>query len=166
MTIHLETNQPEEKYTNISMSWDDVHDAVATLLGQFKEAKYFPLTIIGVSKGGVIPATLIHQAFPKADFYTVGVKSYCEFFQTAPEFSQAVPSDLILDYPTTLIVDDILETGGTKQFLANWRPMATFAFLACRSSVAKQAQFKGKIYGPGWVDFPWERKIEPAEIPF
>lgn len=151
--------------THHKMTWTEVEEAIATLLGQFKEDNYAPSHIIAVAKGGVIPATLIHQAFPDAHFDTVYVRSYSgEFINKAPRIIGKRPA--AFNYEGTLIVDDILETGATSGYLKETWPKATYAFMVCRYSQAGNCIYRGRIQGPGWIDFPWEPAVEPVEIPF
>lgn len=154
--------KPESK--DIDMSWDDVNSAIANLLGQFKEDNYRPSHIIAVAKGGVIPASLIHQAFPTACFSAIYIRSYVGFETTPPVVVGGVPHAVA--WSQTLIVDDILETGTTRDFLMKLYPMATYAFMACRWSQAGNCRYRGYIAPPGWINFPWEKTINPIETPF
>lgn len=147
------------------MSWQQVLEAMEFILGQFEEDNYRPLWIIGVGKGGVIPANLIHQHFPDAFFATIQVKCYTsEFVCEAPRFLGPIPN--FPATPKTLIVDDIYETGQTYRFLHTRWPHCTYAFMSCRAANAGQCKYRGKLWEPGWVEFPWEKKLEPVEIPF
>lgn len=152
-----------------AMTWADVERSIDILLGQFKSDGYVPRTIVGVSKGGVIPASLIHQVFPRARFDTIGVRSYTgEFISEGAKFTQDSPPPSIWNDKYTLIVDDIIETGGTSELLRKTWPNATQAFMVCRHTMASKCYYRGLIYGPGWIDFPWERKIdvEAVKVPF
>lgn len=149
----------------IDMSWQDVEDAVAVLLGQFKEAAYEPSMIIAVAKGGVVPATLLHQAFPDAHFETIHVASYSnDFIPRSPRIIGKTPHTP--QWSQTLIVDDILESGATTSFLKGIYPAATYAYMVCRTWNAEDCLYRGLIYDKGWITFPWERKLEVTGIPF
>ena len=148
----------------IEMTWTDVEEAVGRLIGQFRETNYVPNRIVGVAKGGVIPASLIHQAFPKATFSTIHVKSYAhDLVPKEPEFLD-VPNYQPND-PGTLFVDDILDSGGTHNFLKKKWPSATYAFMSVRDKNIHLARYQGWIWGRGWIIFPWEA-IEEVKVPF
>ncbi len=153
---------------HIVMSWDDVEVAIGVLLGQFKEVGYQPTNILAVAKGGVIPATLIHQAFPEANFHTVHIRSYMDeyFLADGPVYKQIPRVEDCPNVHSTLVVDDILETGATMRFLQRRWNRATYAFMACRWSQAGNCIYRGYIAPRGWVDFPWEKPLEETEIPF
>lgn len=157
---------PEVDLPHIEMSWNEVEEAVANLLGQFKEDNYIPKAIVGIAKGGIIPASLIHQAFPKAVFYSLQVSSYDEFFQHSPRVIGDYPEVLRYTDQSILVVDDIFESGATYEYLAQRWPHVTYAFMVCRQKMAGRCRYRGKIYGPGWIDFPWERKMVPTEVAF
>lgn len=148
----------------IEMTWQDVEVAIGRLLAQFGEASYEPKHIVGVTKGGIIPAALIHQAFPAATFGTVHVKSYAhDIVPKDPEFVET--PHYHPNHPETLFVDDILDTGGTNKFLRKKWPNATFAFMSVRDRNVHDAQYHGWIWGRGWIIFPWEA-VEEVKIPF
>ena len=149
---------------HIQMTWGEVEEAVSILLGQLKEDGFVPEMIVGVGKGGIIPAVLLHQQIPSARFETIQIQSYSGMFSTGPKIVGAVPN--IPNLEGVLIVDDILETGTTRDYLQLMYPKATFAFMVCRQKMAGTCKYRGKIYTPGWVDFPWERKLTATEVAF
>ncbi len=152
--------------TFINMTWENVEEAIGRILEQLKEIEYIPLTIIAVAKGGVIPAALIHQAYPLAAFHTMRVKSYAhEMVPKDPEIIGTIPSPTIYDDPGTLIVDDILDSGGTYRHIRRLFPNATYAFMSVRDKNVSEAPIRGWIWGRGWVVFPWE-KVEEVILPF
>lgn len=160
------SSEAKKEWVKWYMSWEDVHEAMATLLGTLKEADFVPEMIVGVGKGGIIPAVLIHQHFPEARFETIQVASYGkEFYQTEPRIVGALPNIPNLD--GVLIVDDILETGATRNYLQLMYPKAKFAFMTCRQKMAGECIFRGSIVGPNiWAEFPWEQPITPNEVAF
>lgn len=164
MPTSTDIEVPRNPHAHFDMSWVDVEEGISTILGQFREAEYSPEVILAVAKGGVIPASLIHQAFPTARFHVIHVGSYDEFFQHTPRLLGAPPA--LNPNAEVLIVDDILETGATRDFLQNIYTNATFAFLTCRHTMAEHCRFRGKIYPSGWVSFPWERELSATEVPF
>ena len=151
--------------TKFNMTWQDVEECIDVLVGQFKDVGYEPKAIVGVAKGGVVPATLLHQVYPRATFHTIGVTSYTGIISGSVRFTQNC-EDNIPDNTSTLIVDDILDSGATMEFLQTFFKASTFAFMTCRQKNAGKCHFRGRIYPEGWVDFPWERAVQPVEVPF
>lgn len=154
-------NESVETKSKLQMQWEDVEEAIARLLGQFKEDAYTPTFIVGVAKGGVIPASLIHQHYPDAAFGIVHMKSYGgEFLAREPEFV-GINSFNAPDAQSTLIIDDILDSGRSYDFLRSQFPNSTYAFMSVRHNKVTEVKYHGWIWGEGWVDFPWERKLAP-----
>lgn len=146
------------------MNWSEATIAIENMITDIiqmnhphQQVKY----ILGVGKGGIVPAALLWQIFPDAIFRTIQVRTYPEGVLKTPELvSNSVPpefSDGTLNDPGTIVVDDICDSGATFEFLHNYLPKAQFACVLARANTAYTAQYVGKTApGDWWVHFPWE----------
>lgn len=107
----------------IYFTWEDVKKGIHSFTAEIREYDY----ILGISRGGIIPATLIHQVYDKAELKIV------DAYANVDEYKDK----------KVLIVDDIRDSGRTLAYFQKELPQAEVFVL-----VAK--------HDPGWVVFPWE----------
>lgn len=144
-----------EETKHYEMTWEEVEQAVEVL----KQKLYGrPNQIIGISKGGLIPAVMLANHF-EVPLYTARMRRVQNMWGIwQAEFMDPESKELIIanDWHTTLIVDDIYDTGVTAALLEGLAPRAEFAFL---TSKHQHIELAGRYFPKNtWLDFPWERK--------
>lgn len=144
--------------------------------------------IVGVARGGLIPAVLIASKLEVKCLESVQVRLYEGSRKlAAPELvgmrpGQAGPSG---DPGRTLIVDEMLDSGTTLRFLGDLYPQACFAVLLGRHA-AQRGVVQGAlmalpagpsdvsapsvwvaegIEGEDWILFPWSPLEDRAATP-
>lgn len=139
------------------MHWIYVHEAIAQLA---KSIKYGPNNcpridnIVAISRGGMIPAVMLSHALDVRTVYSIGVESYDDDGkQTLPvlKVKHAIGE---WNYPTTLVIDDIIDTGKTFDMLQRYIPRANFCALV--SKIHHRAHVGFQEVKGRWVVFPWE----------
>lgn len=112
----------------IYLSWDDIDQAVEEICLQILKSGKQIKSISGVARGGYIPAVMISHRLniPYATRLT----------------------------PTTLLVDDISDTGTTL----NKSIAVHTATLHYKPTSKHKPTFFAKEVGPEWIVYPWERK--------
>lgn len=112
--------------------------------------------IIGLSRGGLIPAVIISNMLNIRKVYALGLKSYEEERQGEVEVYQ-VPEISTMD--KILLIDDISDSGEsfklTNEMLVGKDVVTVSLFLKHKTA------FKPNVYGKAvpdeqWVVFPWE----------
>ena len=153
-------------------TWDYISTACKDLGKKITKAKINPKYVIGISRGGLIPATLIAKELGVREVYSFGVRSYSdgidfESRQPAPTIYQDIKYcyQLCRD-EDILIVDDITDKGNTFKFVTNYLYEQSAVFKR-RVSTAALFRKEQSTYTPGfshacvnddeWVVFPWER---------
>lgn len=131
-------------------NWDDIHDAINYLVKVLRDNHYLPEKIVGISRGGAIPAVMLAHKLGIVDVDYLRISSY----PTDSEPSKAgrlrihLPFDVesmkelnlnpmtvlghhakLLDKPTTLIVDELCGSGQTMQWIKDGYPQAKLATL-------------------------------------
>ena len=117
--------------------------------------------VIGVSRGGLLPAKIISYILD-AQLLTFGVTSYDGDKKTGEmKVTQDIDFDSLPEDSRILVVDDKVDTGGTINFMRE--TIGTrFAYVRYTAIFAeKRALKKVDHYGViledhTWVDFPWE----------
>jgi len=153
-----------EKETEL-LSWDDVHQACKHLSLNIRR-KYpsnlpIPEVIVGIARGGLIPATLIAHILGSRRIISIQAESYADKDTESHSLSLHIPSNLTAlagDRPDIIFIDDLVDTGHTMAAIADLFPLAfrcsVYAKPAGRHSVHCTAIAKPQDV---WLSFPWER---------
>ncbi len=140
------------------VTWDRVIDLcyeMANTLRWFSDDKH---AIVGVAKGGLIPATLIANRLKATEVYSVGVHRY----KGNEPIDPVIYGQLPLTKKELIIIDDICDSG--ESFTALFNLLADQG-LKIKSTVAMvhkhHGTFNPSIYGMdgmegSWYQFPWE----------
>lgn len=120
-------------------------------------------SIIGVSRGGLIPAVIISQILNVRDVYSIGVKSYDDFdnCNEAPVPYQSIDKKIIQKLNETkeivLVVDDISDRGNTFRYISD--SISIDNRRMCSIYIKSNTSFIPRYYSTTtseWVVFPWE----------
>ena len=156
----------------IRLTWDDV-EMLAWQVGlQLMEHSGPFHNIITLSRGGLVPTGLLTQfkSFAKAKVHVVKVSFYDENLPIPRENKDSMVdlSLLGLDWQklnvdSTLIFDDLWDSGQSLRQLLNVLPQATYATLLTKKPL-KSCQFLSatgmEVDTNRWVVFPWEEISE------
>jgi hypoxanthine phosphoribosyltransferase len=114
----------------IFLSWDDINSLVENLCKKITESKIDITSITGIERGGLIPAVMISHKLNIPYSYKIT--------------------------PTTLVVDDICDTGVTlKNTVAGYTAVLHYKpHTACFIPTL----YSGVHEGDEWIIYPWEKK--------
>jgi hypoxanthine phosphoribosyltransferase len=118
----------------LKLTWADIEEQCRALAKEIEEQSVPFDVIIGISRGGWVPARLLSDLLDNDEIDTVRVKFYKSVGETANEPRVLLSTQIDIEDKDVLLVDDIADTGG--------------------SLAATVEHIKGK--GPDWVIFPWE----------
>jgi hypoxanthine phosphoribosyltransferase len=123
-----------------------------------KRVPFYPDIIVGVARGGMVPASLLWRHYPRADFMTLKAKSYNGIFCQGKVFLSPFEWKR-LKGKKVLFVDDIYDSGKTWERIQSKIPRYTSHCLA--TLVSKQLTSPHHITSEFcsedvWVNFPWE----------
>ncbi len=144
----------------LRLTWRDVDRQGKVLASRLDEEDYDPDCLIGIARGGWIPARILSDLLGKDDVSSLRVKFYKAIGETGakPEIVEGVQRDI--SGKRTLIVDDIADTG--ESLLA--------ALDHIREKGAEEVRIATLMKKPhskltpdffaeetsAWVIFPWE----------
>lgn len=118
--------------------------------------------IVGVTRGGLIPAGLLSQSLDINQIDVLGARSYQGTVKRgSPSLLRA--ESVIIDRlkskgPTLLVVDDIVDTGDTFRMIREVLPDATYAALCTKLDNPGIVDYWGfPMPKEHWIVFPWER---------
>ena len=149
--------------------FEEIKELSSQVSKQIKKSRLSFDCIIGIAKGGCIPATLISYQLDVPTFKTIQIKSYTDSNKRSNTiFSSGTLSlfDELSKYNRVLVVDDLADSGKTLSdfeklynYLADTVkvPWINTACLYYKS----KSEFKPDFYAQevkdeAWLDFPWE----------
>ena len=157
--------------TKTKYPWVYINDACIDLASKIKEKvdiKY----VIGIARGGLIPATLIAKHLDVREVLSFGLKSYNDGDDYDTRIAEPqVYQDIKYCYQLSrgeniLIVDDITDKGNTLELVTDSLQQMSAALNNCMYT-ASIFQKPGTSYQPSftyacvpddeWVVFPWEK---------
>ncbi len=141
------------------LSWEQCQDYCFSIYQKVIESGYKPDVIIGLARGGWIPARILSDFFSK-DLSTLRVEFYrgIEEREDAPRLTQSLSGYKGWRHP--LVVDDIVDTG--KSLSLALEHLRSFGFEESRSAclhVKPQTETVPDFYmkeTAAWVVYPWE----------
>lgn len=145
----------------VTLKWCDVDSDVKSLAQKIRKSKHSFDAILGISRGGLVPAMLLSDLLDQHNIATISMRLY--------KNGKKLESLEILDWPAkpmegknVLIVDDVSDSGETLSRLKDWlstQKVASFK-IACLHVKPKTSQ-KPDFYAreiDGWICYPWNRR--------
>jgi len=157
------------------MTWDMFGVASRELAAQIADSDFQPDILLGIARGGLIPAGALAYALDCKNLFTISVEFYTGVDQRL-EVPVVLPPFLDvsdLDDARVLIVDDVADTGKTLElvhnFCAGHVAAARTAVLYQKPRSIIQSSYAWRETDQ-WIDFPWssepavERRREPTAL--
>jgi len=125
-----------------------------------KKSGFDPEVIVGVARGGWIPARLMSDFLNKTDLASVGVRFYLEVSKSEkrPEINQEIQIDVA--GKSVLVVDDVADSGESMLVLRQYLLDKKVSELRIATIYRKPwSRFAPDYYSRetiAWVIFPWE----------
>ena len=142
------------------VSWEQVHQLIDKIYSQTTQDPT-PLGILGISRGGLIPAVLLSQLKENCLVFSVGIKSYTETTRGKDLIYQYPDIEKLTPLKTLYIIDDICDSGLTFKNLVkefNSVNIKTISLFYRTNSVCKPHIIGQEITNDSWIVFPWEKE--------
>jgi len=131
-----------------------VYAACRQIAQKIKERTPQNFVLAAVSRGGLVPATIVAHWLDVKEIKFIRLSSY----DNQQERSEIIDTttDIIPDEPNTYIIDDICDSGETVNYLRSKYPHAQIYTLVNKNQQI-QPDF-APITEPHnlWINFPWE----------
>jgi len=158
---------PHEK--GFHVSWDQIHrDARALawrLDGKGPDGGAWK-AVVGITRGGLVPAMIVSRELDIRVVDTISVKSYHSGGGAADQRSEACvtkspQSDLMGDGTGILIVDDLVDSGKTLELVRALYPRAHFATVYAKPSGKPMVDsYITEVSQDTWIFFPWDMALQ------
>ncbi|MER5172534.1 xanthine phosphoribosyltransferase [Thioclava sp. GXIMD2076] len=160
------TRLPHEKGFHIS--WDQIHrdaralawrlDGKGPIEGNWK-------AVVGITRGGLVPAMIMARELDIRTVDTISVKSYNHQARTEPHVIKPPQADIMgADGEGVLIVDDLVDTGRTLELVRTLYPKAHFATIYAKPmGVPMVDSYVTEVSQDTWIFFPWDMALQYVE---
>ncbi|WP_323006809.1 xanthine phosphoribosyltransferase [Pseudorhodobacter sp.] len=153
---------PHEKGFHIS--WDQIHrDARALawrLDGKGPDDGAWR-AVVGITRGGLVPAMIVARELDIRVVDTISVKSYNHQQQAEARIIKAPQTDVMGDGTGILIVDDLVDTGKTLEVVRALYPKAHFATVYAKPLGRPMVEtFITEVSQDTWIFFPWDMALQ------
>jgi len=140
------------------LTWDDIASFVKKIHNQTKDLGN-NFGILGIIRGGLIPAVMFSHLKDYKDLFVTGIKSYQGERKDTQIFYQMAQKYNFLNKDFVYIVDDICDTGSTFKAIENY--MLPLKLVSISMVYRKNENYKPNYFGKElsderWVVFPWE----------
>lgn len=139
------------------VTWDQLHRDAKALAWRLLEQGPFK-GIIGVARGGLVPAAIVARELNIRLVDTLCICTYQGREQTGGE---EVLKAIEGDGDGWLVVDDLVDTGNTATIIRNMLPKAHFATLYSKPAGKPLVDtFITEVSQDTWILFPWDSEVQ------
>lgn len=153
---------PHEK--GFHVSWDQIHRdarALAWRLDGKGPDEGAWRAVVGITRGGLVPAMIVSRELDIRIVDTISVKSYSHQAQSEVRVLKAPQADLMGDGTGILIVDDLVDTGKTLEVVRKLYPNAHFATVYAKPSGKPMVDsYITEVSQDTWIFFPWDMALQ------
>lgn len=155
----------------LQLTWEKLGSSLEDLRRQIIRSDFNPSSIVGICRGGLIPATFLSHAFGNPSFTVLSIvrnlndEKYSE--RAAPKFGWMAPDSSRIRDQNVLVVDDIAGDGGTltlaREILMEMKPAAIRTAVIVKNVNSRFPPDHFALEVDDWVVFPWELPVPGAE---
>ena len=144
---------------NLTVSWEEMHRNARALAAKLLKQGTFQ-AVIGVARGGLIPATIVARELGIRLVDTVCIAHYDEQnVLTEPKMMKMLAGD----GTGCVVVDDLVDTGRTLALLRQYLPKAHYATIYMKpDGKALVDSYVMEVSQDTWIHFPWEQQLQYA----
>jgi len=150
----------EKRYSKTyPISWEQLHRDSKLLARQLVEMQPWK-GIVAVTRGGLVPASIIARELGIRLVDTVCIASYDYQQQGAI----SVLKSPVIDGDKLLLIDDLVDTGRTARIARNQLPTAYFATVYAKPAGRPLVDsYITEVSQDTWILFPWDTESQFVE---
>lgn len=134
------------------VSWDELHRDTRALAWRLDGLEF--RSIVGIARGGLVPAAIIARELGIRTVDTVCIASYQGQVQGEPQ----ILKDVSGDGEGILVVDDLVDTGVTARLVRTLLPKAHIATVYAKPEGRDAVDtFVTMVSQDTWIVFPWDQ---------
>ena len=142
------------------LTWSGFGSGVRELAAMVVDSGFEPDIVLGIARGGLIPAGSIAYAVDCKNLFTISVEFYTGVNERLelPMLLPPVPDVRDIDGAKVLVVDDVADTGRTLElvhdFCAGHVAEARTAVLYAKPHSVIECDYSWR-HTDKWINFPW-----------
>ena len=157
----MSTAAPYQKMFHVS--WQELHRDAKALAWRLVSGGPWN-GIVAVTRGGLVPAAIVARELDVRLIDTISVASYDHMTQGAGKILKGMASEVTRDaanYKKWLIVDDLVDTGGTARIVREMMPGAHFAAVYAKPAGKPMVDtYITEVSQDTWIMFPWDTEMQ------
>jgi adenine/guanine phosphoribosyltransferase-like PRPP-binding protein len=147
---------PERYKKTFPISWEQLHRDSKALAWRLLDMKAWK-GIVAITRGGLVPASIIARELEIRLVDTVCISSYDERNLGESKVLKAVD----IDSNDWLLVDDLVDTGQTARIVREMLPDAHFATVYAKPEGRPLVDtFITEVSQDTWILFPWDSESQ------
>ncbi|MDD9901066.1 MAG: xanthine phosphoribosyltransferase [Alphaproteobacteria bacterium] len=156
------SEQPATK--RFLVSWDQFHRDCKALSWRLIEKDQPWKGIVGVTRGGMIPAAIIARELDIRQVDCVAISSYDDKNQRELRVLNPINKELVGDGEGWLVIDDLVDTGNTAKVIRDMLPKAHLATVYAKPEGEPLVDtYVTWVSQDTWIYFPWDVDIQPMD---
>ena len=146
-----------QRYTKtFPISWEQLHRDAKALAWRLVDMKIWK-GIVAITRGGLVPASIIARELEIRLVDTVCISSY--------DFKEMGESKILksvdIDDENWLLIDDLVDTGRTANIVRDMLPKAHFATVYAKPEGRPLVDtFITEVSQDSWILFPWDTESQ------
>jgi xanthine phosphoribosyltransferase len=147
------------------VTWDQFHRDSRALAWRLAGLGGFD-AVVGITRGGLVPAAIVSRELNIRTIETVSVKSYDYQAKGEVRVLKPICQDILAMHKAgrkILIVDDLVDTGATARVVRDMLPGAHFATVYAKPKGREMVDtFITEVSQDTWIFFPWDMDMTYA----
>ena len=143
-------------------SWNQIYSLLLNLARAIRRSGFEPDVIVGVSRGGWLPARIISDLLENPNLTNIATKFYVGVSETKGEPAITQSVSIPVKKKKVLVVDDVADTGESLKLVnshlkkqgASEIKIATIYYKPWSNMIPDYYEKETRC----WIVFPWERK--------
>jgi hypoxanthine phosphoribosyltransferase len=112
--------KPEEYKCHL-VSWDDAYSLAKLLARNIKRSGYKPDLVIGIARGGLVPASIVCDFLHQKYLASIKVEHWgIASMSGKAKINYTLPCEIEISGKRILVVDDVADTGETYSVILNY----------------------------------------------
>ena len=141
-------------------NWDEIYALLLELADKIRISSFKPDLIVGIARGGWVPARILSDIFDNSNLANIKVEFYSGIYETKKSPMITQPLSTPVKNKLVLLIDDIVDTGESLRLVYNLlikdaQKVRTAVIFYKPWSVYKPDYYSKNT--TAWVIFPWER---------
>lgn len=143
-------------------TWNQIYEMLLSQAQKILAQNYRPDIVIGIARGGLIPALILADLLETSEFATIQIEFYVDINQTNSEPTLKQPLTAIVAHKKVLVVDDIADSGESlKLAKTHLQDQGASKIKTATLYQKPQSTTTPDFYEKqttNWVVFPWDTK--------